>query len=258
LIQVIRVRYVELEDEARTVLNYETSFAPGLLQTEDYARVRGVLPEATHAEVNSRVKVRMRRQEVLTRDNAARFWAIVGEGALRHRVGGVDVMRRQMLRLAEAVDEPNITLQVLPFAAGAHPGMLGSFHVLRFGQDELPDVVYIDSMAGDLFLDGPADVERYTVTFEHLCAIALSPEGSIGLITKLADSWEDRFGARLIHFGGTLDVSVAAPPRPDQASRLALEHFLACPDNILQDQSVVFATYAERLVHARMWSFWWD
>ncbi|MCO6011375.1 helix-turn-helix domain-containing protein [Actinoallomurus purpureus] len=181
--------YVELEDEARTALNYETSFVPGLLQTEDYARaiIRGVLPEATHTEVDSRVEVRIRRQEVLTRPNAVRFWAIVGEGALRHRVGGIDVMRRQMIRLAEAADEPNITLQVLPFEAGAHPGMLGSFHVLRFGQDELPDVVYIDSMAGDLFLDGSADIERYTVTFEHLRAIALSPEDSVALITKLAE-----------------------------------------------------------------------
>ncbi|WP_433188244.1 Scr1 family TA system antitoxin-like transcriptional regulator [Actinoallomurus sp. CA-150999] len=89
--------------------------------------------------------------------------------------------------MAEAADEPNITLHVLTFGAGAHPGMLGSFHVLWFAQDELPDVVYIDSMAGDLFLDGPADIERYTVTFEHLSAIALSPEGSIGLITELAE-----------------------------------------------------------------------
>ncbi|MFL6056175.1 MAG: DUF4253 domain-containing protein [Actinoallomurus sp.] len=77
-------------------------------------------------------------------------------------------------------------------------------------------------------------------------------------LSAVLRSWEDRFGARLIHFGSTLDVSVAAPPRPDEASRLALEHFLACPDNIYQDESVVFATYAERLVSAPMWSFWWD
>jgi transcriptional regulator with XRE-family HTH domain len=182
--------YIELEDEARTVLNYESSFVPGLLQTEDYARslIRGVLPEATRAEVDGRVEVRMRRQEVLTRESPIRFWAIVGEGALRHRVGGIEVMRRQMLRLAEAADEPNITLQVLPFEAGAHPGMLGSFHVLNFDHEEFPNIVYIDSMAGDLFLDAPADIERYTVIFQYLRAIALSPEGSVDLITKLAES----------------------------------------------------------------------
>jgi transcriptional regulator with XRE-family HTH domain len=182
--------YVELEDEARTVMNYESSFVPGLLQTEDYARslIRGVLPEATRAEVDGRVEVRMRRQEVLTRESPIRFWAIVGEGALRHRVGGIEVMRRQMLRLAEAADEPNITLQVLPFEAGAHPGMLGSFHVLNFDHEEFPNIVYIDSMAGDLFLDAPADIERYTVIFQYLRAIALSPEGSVDLITKLAES----------------------------------------------------------------------
>ncbi|MCO5996875.1 helix-turn-helix domain-containing protein [Actinoallomurus rhizosphaericola] len=181
--------YVELEDEARSVLNYESSFVPGLLQTEGYARaiIRGVLPEATLAEVDSRVEVRLRRQEVLTRESPIRLWAIVGEGALRHCVGGNEVMREQMLRLTEVANKPNITLQVLPFEAGAHPGMLGSFHVLNFGQVELPDVVYIDSMAGDLFLDGPADIDRYTVIFEYLRAIALSPEDSVRLITKLAE-----------------------------------------------------------------------
>lgn len=181
--------YVEFEDEASTVLNYESSFVPGLLQTEGYARaiVRGVLPEATLAEVDSRVAVRMRRQEVLTRERPIRLWAIVSEGALRHRVGDIEVMRRQMLRLTEAAKEPNVTLQVLPFEAGAHPGMLGSFHVLNFGDVELPDVVYIDSMAGDLFLDRADDIDRYTVIFEYLRAIALSPESSVSLITKLAE-----------------------------------------------------------------------
>ncbi|MFL6056173.1 MAG: helix-turn-helix domain-containing protein, partial [Actinoallomurus sp.] len=181
--------YVEFEDEARTVWNYQPSFVPGLLQTEAYARaiVHGLMPEASPAAVDSRVSLRMGRQRVLTRENPLRFWTIVSESALRHRVGGSDIMREQMNRILEAAALPNLTMQVIPFDAGAHPGMLGSFALLRFGQEDLPDVVYVDSMAGDLFLDQPADVQRCASTFEHLRAVALSPEASAEFVAKLAE-----------------------------------------------------------------------
>ncbi|MEV0402281.1 helix-turn-helix transcriptional regulator [Actinoallomurus sp. NPDC050550] len=181
--------YVEFEDEARIVWNYQPSFVPGLLQTEAYARaiVHGLMPEASRAAVDSRVAVRMHRQRLLTRENPLRFWTIMSEGALRHRVGGSDVMREQMTRILEAADAPNVTMQVIPFDAGAHPGMLGSFAVLRFGQEDLPDVVYVDSMAGDLFLDQSADVERCASTFEYLRAVALSPEASAAFVAKLTE-----------------------------------------------------------------------
>jgi transcriptional regulator with XRE-family HTH domain len=181
--------YVEFEDEARTVWNYQPSFVPGLLQTEAYARaiVHGLMPEASPAAVDGRVSLRMARQRVLTRENPLRFWTIVSEGALQHRVGGTDIMRDQMIRILEATELPNVTMQVVPFDAGAHPGMLGSFALLRFGQDDLPDVVYVDSMAGDLFLDQVLDVERCASTFEHLRAVALSPEASAEFVAKLAE-----------------------------------------------------------------------
>ncbi|GAB3978744.1 hypothetical protein GCM10029978_072270 [Actinoallomurus acanthiterrae] len=92
-----------------------------------------------------------------------------------------------MIRILEAAELPNLTMQVIPFDAGAHPGMLGSFVLLRFGQEDLPDVVYVDSMAGDLFLDQAADVERCASTFEHLRAVALSPEASAEFVAKLTE-----------------------------------------------------------------------
>jgi transcriptional regulator with XRE-family HTH domain len=181
--------YVEFEEEASAVLNFQPSFVPGLLQTEAYARavMYGLMPEASHPAIETRVSLRMQRQRVLTRENPLRFWGIVSEGALRHRVGGSDVMREQLLRIVEVADEPTVTVQVIPFDAGAHPGMLGSFAILRFGQEEFADVAYVDSMAGDLFLDQAADVERCSSTFEHLRAVALSPEASIAFIAKLAE-----------------------------------------------------------------------
>lgn len=180
--------YISFEAEASGVRNYESLFIPGLLQTEDYALavVRGTLPSATDGEVADRVQARMERQGVLTKDAPLKLWAIVDEAALRRVVGGSEVMQAQLLRLAEAVKTPNITFQVIPFGAGAHPGMPGSFVLMDFSDPMDTDLIYIDSMAGDLFLEADADVRRYASVFDNLRAIALSPDDSACLIAELA------------------------------------------------------------------------
>lgn len=121
--------YISFEYEAAGVRNYQSLYIPGLLQTEDYARavVRSGVLSATDAQVADRVQARMDRQGVLTKEAPLTFWAIVDEAALRRVVGGVDVMRAQFRHLVEAVKAPNITFQVIPFSAGAHPGMPGEF-----------------------------------------------------------------------------------------------------------------------------------
>lgn len=179
--------YISFEAEGRSVRNYESSFIPGLLQTEDYARavIRGVLPTATTKEVDQRVRARIERQHVFTKDQPLELWGIVDEAALRRLVGGAAVMKRQLQHLLAMAERPNVTLQAIPFAAGAHPGMPGSFVLMDFPSAEDLSVVYIDSMAGDLFLEAEADIRRYQQIFDHLRATAQSPDESRALVSTL-------------------------------------------------------------------------
>ena len=180
--------YISFEGEARSLLNYESLFVPGLLQTEDYARAalsRG-LPNATNEEIQRLVEARMSRQAVLTREPPLRLWAIVDEAAFHRLVGGPDVMRAQLEHLAAAAELPHVTLQAVPYEGGAHPGMAGAFVILQFDDPGASDVVYVESGSGDLFMEGETDVARYTTIFEHLRALALPPEASVSLIMDVA------------------------------------------------------------------------
>jgi transcriptional regulator with XRE-family HTH domain len=178
--------YIGFEGEAQSVWNYESLFVPGLLQTEDYARavIRGGLPQASRDEVERRVEVRMERQEVLGNDNPLNLWSIVDEAALRREVGGPAVIQAQLRHLIEVCDLPHITFQVIPFNVGTHAGMPGSFALMQFAEAAIPDVIYIDSMAGELFLEEESDVRRYKLIFEHLRAVAASPDASRSLLAS--------------------------------------------------------------------------
>jgi transcriptional regulator with XRE-family HTH domain len=181
--------YIGFEAEARTVSNYESLFIPGLLQTEDYARavIAGVMWTASQEEIEQRVRARLDRQALLSRPDPVRFWAVVDEAALHRVVGGKAVMRAQLRQLAEVAARPHVTLQVISFAAGAHPGMPGSFILLDFPDPADPAVVYLDSMAGDLFLEADADIRRYRSITDCLRALALAPADSQRLLSDLAD-----------------------------------------------------------------------
>ncbi|PPK66542.1 helix-turn-helix transcriptional regulator [Actinokineospora auranticolor] len=180
--------YISFENEAACVRNYEASFIPGLLQGEDYARavITGVLPGATDEEIENHVRARMGRQAVLTKDKPLKFWAVIDEAALHRDVGGPEVMRAQLLSLVKAAKAPNITLQIIPFGAGAHPGMSGQFVRLEFADAMDTDLIYIESMAGELFLESEADISRYRSIFDHLVAMALSPKESVSLLIEEA------------------------------------------------------------------------
>ncbi|MEX5709129.1 helix-turn-helix transcriptional regulator [Parafrankia sp. FMc6] len=180
--------YISFEAEARTVRNYESLFIPGLLQTEDYARavIRGNLPMASQTEIDQRVQARVERQALLTKDDPLRLWAVVDEAALHRQVGGPKVWQQQLAKIAKAAAEPHITVQVIPYAAGAHAGMLGSFVLMDFPNSADPEIIYVESMAGDLFLEAQADIRRYRLSFDNLAAVALSPDSSTSLIASLA------------------------------------------------------------------------
>lgn len=179
--------YIGIEAQARTVCNYQSSFVPGLLQTEEYTRavIHGVWPEATTSDAEQHVKARMERQGLLTKDDPLHLTAVIDEAALRRHVGGPQVMAEQMRRLQATAGKPHIELQVIPSTSGAHPGMPGAFALLAFPGARDPEVVYIESAASDLFLDKQPDVDRFTRTFKTLREIALSSADSLALIATI-------------------------------------------------------------------------
>ncbi len=179
--------YIGFEEEARSISNYESLFIPGLLQTEDYAwaLIQGTWPHAPVDEVEKRVSARMERQALLDRENPPRLWAIMDEAAARRMVGGRQVMSAQLDRLREAAARPNVTLQVIPFDAGSHPGMDGSFIVLDFPDPADQSIVYTESAAGGLFLEEEAEIRRYILIFDHLRAAALRPEVTLTLLAEI-------------------------------------------------------------------------
>jgi transcriptional regulator with XRE-family HTH domain len=181
--------YVDLESAARLIRTYEGQLVPGLLQTEDYMRalLGGAQLGDTPEEAERRVALRLGRQALLEREHAPRLWAVVDEAALRRPVGGPKVMRAQLERLIEATEQRNVTLQVLPFAAGAHPAMVGAFSVLRFADQELPDIVYVEHLNNASYLDRREDVERYLDVMEHLCLGSEPPAKTAQFLGKILD-----------------------------------------------------------------------
>jgi transcriptional regulator with XRE-family HTH domain len=179
--------YVDLESAATLIRTYEGQFIPGLLQTDDYIRavVGGAHLDEASEEVGRRVRLRLARQTLLTREHPPRLWAVVDEAALRRPVGGREVMRGQLERLIDATKLPNVTLQILPFAAGAHSAMVGAFSILRFADQELPDVVYLEHLTNAVYLDRRDEVERYLDVMELLCLQSEPPARTVELLATI-------------------------------------------------------------------------
>jgi transcriptional regulator with XRE-family HTH domain len=182
--------YIGLEAGAASLRNFEPIVVPGLLQTADYARAmfRNGPRELDRDEVERRVEVRLARQEILTRDNRPRLWAVIDEAVIRRLVGGTEVMRGQLRHLADAAQRGKTTIQVVPYRAGAHAGTTGPFVILDYEEPTDPDVVYVETLAGDIYLEERPDVNRYTLAFDRLVAAALHPDDSVRLIEQVADT----------------------------------------------------------------------
>jgi hypothetical protein len=179
--------YIGLEEAASLIRTYEVQFVPGLLQTEGYARAVIMLghPEASHEEIERRVRMRMTRRECLTADEPPVLWAIMDEAALRRPMGGRQVMRAQLEHLIEMSELSNVTLQVVPFTAGGHAAAGGPFAILRFGERSLPDVVYLEQLTSALYLDKPADIDKYLRTMNRLSVDAARPQETERFLTAL-------------------------------------------------------------------------
>ena len=185
--------YVGLEEAASLIRLYEVQFVPGLLQTADYARavVRLGQPGAAPEEIERRISLRMGRQELLTKPGGPRLWAIVDEAALRRPIGGKEVMRAQLEQLILATEEPQVTLQVMPFRSGGHAAEAGAFTIMRFPEPDLPDVVYLEQLTSALYLDKRDDVEKYTEVMERLSVESESPERSVDILSGMLEEVMD-------------------------------------------------------------------
>lgn len=191
--------YLGMEAAAALIRSYEGQFIPGLLQTADYARAVILLghASASSAEIDRRVALRMKRQELLKQKNPPRVWCVIDEAALRRPVGGVDVMRGQITALIEASKRRNIKIQVVPFAAGGHAAASGSFTILRFPEQDLPDVVYIEQLTSALYLDKREETEFYAEVMDRLGIEAEQPARTPDILTGiLHDFGEKRPGER--------------------------------------------------------------
>ncbi|MFE7135371.1 helix-turn-helix domain-containing protein [Streptomyces sp. NPDC057638] len=181
--------YAEMEAKATYISTYQAQLVHGLLQTEEYARA--VLGTWTDEDLDAKVEARMERQRILEKRNPPAMWVILGEAALHQEIGGKGVMRRQLVHLLEVQQRPWVNLQILPFSVGAHPGLMGSFNVLRF--TDHPDIVYTEDLVQGHMTANSESVREGTLRYDLLRAAALSVEDSAELIAR---GVEERYGDR--------------------------------------------------------------
>ncbi|MFJ7294622.1 helix-turn-helix domain-containing protein [Streptomyces collinus] len=180
--------FISLESQAGAMRTLETTVVPGLLQTPEYARAvtRAAVEGLPEDRLDTLVQVRLARQDVLRADPPLRLSAVLDEAVLRREVGGPGVMARQLERLVEAARLPQVRLQVLPFAAGAHIGVTGPFVIFSFSSTSDLDVVVLDHLTSSLYLERKEDLQAYTEAFNALQIHALSPEDSLDFIAGTA------------------------------------------------------------------------
>jgi len=179
--------YLGLETAASVIRTFELQFVHGLFQTEDYARAVTLLGHtaAPADEIDRRVSLRLKRQDLLASPQPPQVWSVLDEGALRRPVGGRRVMRAQLEHLAEVARLRHVSIQVVPFDRGGHAAAGGSFTVLRFSEPEVPDVVYLEQLTSALYLDKLEDVDHYLEVMNHLSTEALTPAQTVKFITEL-------------------------------------------------------------------------
>ncbi|MEU3509565.1 helix-turn-helix transcriptional regulator [Streptomyces longwoodensis] len=177
-----------LEDEVVREDHYACMYIPGLLQTRPYAEAvhRASEMQCSEREVQHMVDIRMKRQELLVRDEPPHIWCVIDEAAIRRQVGGKAVMKEQLAHLLAMAERPHVTVQLLPFAKGAHAAAVGSFVVLRGPAPDL-DVVYVDLLGGGVFMEKKPELERYRLAFQYLSAQALDFESSARLIQRVSE-----------------------------------------------------------------------
>ncbi|HEX6520042.1 MAG TPA: helix-turn-helix transcriptional regulator [Streptosporangiaceae bacterium] len=194
------VDLIGLESEARAIRTYEQELVPGLLQTPEYAQAvfRVGRPTDTNEELKRWVEVRMERQEVLNRSEPPppRFNVVLSEAALRRPIGGHDVMRRQLEYLMRPRDRANVTIQVLPFDAGAHPAMVAPFTMMAFPDPDDLGLVYVENATGALFLEESSELRTYDEIWGTIQGSALSPDDTQTFLKSTSFGYRMKEGIR--------------------------------------------------------------
>ncbi len=184
---------IGLEIEATQISSHESAKVPWAFQTEEYARavIRGVLPRIEDRILEERVTARMTRQELLRSATPPHLWLLIDESALRRVIGGNRVMREQLSKILEVAATPNVTMQVVPFEAGAHPGLDNTFTLLEFDSSIQSPVIFVENLAGDFYLEREPEIRCYQEVLEHLRACALSPANSVKYIQETTKVFEE-------------------------------------------------------------------
>ncbi len=180
---------IDYESAASAISQFEIVFVPGILQTEEYASavLRIFYDEESSLErVAALVDLRMRRRDLLTSENAPRFSFVLDESVIHRPVGSHAIMSRQLMHLLSVAELPNVTIQIVPFAAGLHPGVRGSFEVVQY--DDTPDesIVFLEGVRGDFISDVPEEGQNYLEAFRRIAEIALGPSDSVGRLSEAA------------------------------------------------------------------------
>ncbi|MGH3873090.1 MAG: helix-turn-helix domain-containing protein [Pseudonocardiaceae bacterium] len=180
------IEYVGLESEAEQVWTYEQGYFPGLLQTERYTEAVTVAANTAETSESAQgvARVRATRQLRLRGAKPVVLRAVIDEAVLHRQVGGPDVMREQVVRLRQAMSQPNITVQIMPFSLGAHPGQTGPFTVLRYSERSM-NMVYVEVRGGSVYLDRSKDIDIHEVVFEELSRLALSEDDTASLLSEM-------------------------------------------------------------------------
>jgi len=182
------IQLIEYEEAANISRNFQSFVIPGMLQTAEYVRasIDQLAPDMPARQVNPRVEIRMKRQELLKRPDAPLMFFIMDEGVVRRLVGGKDVMRQQLQRMIDVADTPKVTIEVVPFSAGALPGMQAPFVIHEFPEPADDDVLYQENPSGDvLSRDDPEEILRFREFFEHMHESSLGPAGTIDFLREL-------------------------------------------------------------------------
>ncbi|MFJ9818170.1 helix-turn-helix domain-containing protein [Streptomyces sp. NPDC101151] len=180
----------ELESRATEICTFQMGMVHGLLQAEPY--VRATLGTIDETNLDDRTAVRLARQRIFEKEEPPVFWMILSEAALYQEIGGADIMRGQLAHLLSSEGNPRINVQILPFSAGAHAGLTGSFTLLRFVGD--PTIVYTEGYGSGHPTANPDTIKDCSLRYDHLQAAALSVKDSAELIRRVM---EDRYGEQL-------------------------------------------------------------
>jgi transcriptional regulator with XRE-family HTH domain len=184
------IQLIEFESAASIIRNFQPMLIPGLLQTEEYATamIRNLSPAATAQEVKTGVEIRMRRQQILQQAEMPLMFFIMDEAAVKRLVGGKEAMRRQIKRLVDESAKPAVTIEVVPLAAGEHPGMQGPFMLFEFPDAEDEDALYLEGPSDSRFnRDDPEEISSFRDRFEILRDRSLGRQGSADFLRQLVN-----------------------------------------------------------------------